>query len=303
MDYRIELRHLRYFIAVAEELHFGRAAQRLHLAQPPLSQQIRQLEAIVGHPLFTRTSRAVKLTSSGEALLGRARRTLQSVEEGLEEARSIGRGEVGFLRVGLIGSCMLTMQAGVPALLREYRQRYPKVNLQLQESFTSGVIRGLATGVLDAGFLRDGGPCDGLVVQKIFTEPFVAVLPSSHRLAKRKTISTRDLRDEPFVFFPREAGLRAYERSISVCEVNGFRPRVVQEASNWLTILRLVGTGLGVTIAPDCVRQIAARDVICRPLKESEVRSDIELAYRMNEDRAMVKAFAAAIRSAPHSPH
>lgn len=118
MSAEIELRHLRYFVAVAEELHFGRAALRLHLAQPPLSQQIRRLETIVGSPLFTRTSRAVKLTSAGEVFLQRARRTLLTVREDLEEARSVARGEIGSLKVGFIGSCMLT---AIPALLGSYR--------------------------------------------------------------------------------------------------------------------------------------------------------------------------------------
>src|ERR1700733_5372499 len=123
MDRDIELRHLRYFVAVAEELHFGRAAQRLHLAQPPLSQQIRKLEDILGHALFTRTSRAVRLTAAGETLLERARRTLQNVQEDLDEARSVGRGEVGSLRVGFIGSAMLTP---LPAMLGHYPPQYPQ---------------------------------------------------------------------------------------------------------------------------------------------------------------------------------
>ncbi|HMF54063.1 MAG TPA: LysR substrate-binding domain-containing protein, partial [Edaphobacter sp.] len=260
MDKDIELRHLRYFVAVAEELHFGRAAQRLHLAQPPLSQQIRKLEEILGHALFIRTSRSVKLTSAGQIFLERARRVLRNVQEDLEEARSIGRGEVGFLRVGFIGSSMLTP---LPAMLGQYRRQYPKVQLQLSETFTSGLIQALTKNTLDAGFLRDGGPTDGLHVEKLFSEPFVAVLPSKHPLAEHKTISAAKLRNEPFVFFSPTAGHRAYEKPISLCEQHGFRPRVVQEAPQWLTILRLVGAGLGVSIAPACVAQIATPDIAC----------------------------------------
>jgi DNA-binding transcriptional LysR family regulator len=140
MDGDIELHHLRYFVAVAEELHFGRAALRLHLAQPPLSQQVRKLEKILGYPLFLRTSRAVKLTSAGEVFLERARRTLRNVQEDMEEARSVGPGEEGFLRVGFIGSAMLIP---LPAMLGCYRRLYPKVNLQLQESYTSSVVQKL----------------------------------------------------------------------------------------------------------------------------------------------------------------
>jgi DNA-binding transcriptional LysR family regulator len=288
MDQDIELRHLRYFVAVAEELHFGRAAQRLHLAQPPLSQQIRKLEEILGYALFTRTSRSVRLTSAGEVFLERARRTLRNVQEDLDEARSIGRGEVGFLRVGFIGSSMLT---SLPAMLGQYRRQYPKVHLQLSENFTSNLIQSLTKNTIDAAFLRDGDPTDGLSIEPLFSEPFVAVLPCNHHLAKRKAISAANLRDEPFVFFTPTAGTLAYRKTISLCEEHGFRPRVVQEAPQWLTILRLVGAGLGVSIAPACVAQIATPDITCRTLRGAKVQSDIELAYRATDDRAIVKSF------------
>jgi DNA-binding transcriptional LysR family regulator len=294
MNREIELRHLRYFVAVAEELHFGRAALRLHLAQPPLSQQIRKLEAILGTPLFTRTSRAVKLTGAGEIFLERARRTLQNVEEDLEEARIVGRGEVGFLKVGFIGSGMLT---ALPAMLGQYRQQYPKVRMQLHESYTSMVMHGLTTNALDVGFLRDGGDAEGLVVEVLLSEPFVAVVPAGHRLANRKSISAAALRDEPFVFFSPTAGSRAYGKPISLCEEHGFHPQIVQEAPQWLTILRLVGAGLGVTIAPECVQQVATPEVACLRLRGARVASDIELAYRTAEDRAIVRAFLSIARS------
>jgi DNA-binding transcriptional LysR family regulator len=213
MDKDIELRHLRYFVAVAEELHFGRAALRLHLAQPPLSQQIRKLEEILGYPLFIRTSRAVKLTSAGEVFLERARRTLRNVQEDMEEARSVSRGEEGFLRVGFIGSAMLTP---LPAMLGRYRRLYPKVNLQLHESFTSAVVQKLLKGELDAGFLRDSGHVDGLEIESLFSEPFIAVVPRKHPLAKYKIISAKELRDEPFVFFSPSAGALAYEKPVSL---------------------------------------------------------------------------------------
>lgn len=294
MNREIELRHLRYFVAVAEELHFGRAALRLHLAQPPLSQQIRKLEEILGYALFTRTSRAVRLTSAGEVFLERARRTLRNVEEDLEEARSIGRGEVGFLRVGFIGSAMLTP---LPAMLGKYRRRYPKVHLQLHESYTSRVLSLIADETIDAGFLRDGGPTPDFEIEPLFSEPFIAVVPRGHRLAGSKAITADKLRDEPFVFFPPSAGAHAYENGIAPCVERGFRPRVVQEAPQWLTLLRLVGAGLGVTIGPACVRQIASDDVVCLNLSGTQARSDIELAYRSGEDRAIVRTFASIARA------
>ena len=300
MNQEIELRHLRYFVAVAEELHFGRAAQRLHLSQPPLSQQIRRLEELLGYPLFVRTTRAVRLTSAGLVFLERARRTLRKMEEDLETTRSVGRGEEGSLSVGFIGSGMLT---GLPAMLGYYRAHFPKVGLQLYEFHTSGAIRGLQDGSLDVAFLRDGGPAEGLMVETLFSEPFRAILPASHALARRSTrraIDAAELRDEPFVFFPLSAGRLAYETPISICEAAGFRPRVVQEAPQWLTIVRLVGAGLGVSIAPRCVERILTQDVACRRLRvkpgTEQAQSRIELAWRRDENRPIVETFCRLAR-------
>jgi len=293
MDRDIELRHLRYFVAVAEELHFGRAAQRLHLAQPPLSQQIRKLEEILGYPLFVRTSRAVRLTSAGEVFLDRAKRTLRNVQEDIDEVRSISCGDVGFLRVGFIGSSMLTP---LPEMLGQYRHQFPKVQLQLRESFSALLEQSLVKGMLDAGFLRDGDPMPGLTIEPLFSEPYVAVLPHPHPLAKSRSISAGQLRDEPFVLFAPTAGKLAYERTLSLCLEHGFRPNVVQEAPQWLTILRLVGAGLGVTIAPECVQQIASPHVVCLRLRGAKVRSQIELAYRSTDDRAILRSFAEIAR-------
>jgi DNA-binding transcriptional LysR family regulator len=225
MDRDIELRHLRYFVAVAEELHFGRAAARLHLAQPPLSQQIRKLEELLGYPLFTRTSRSVSLTNAGAALLQRARRTLRNVQRDIDETRSIGRGDVGSLHIGFIGSAMLST---LPAIFRSYREAYPRVRLHLHESFTAMVIEGMENGTLDAGILRDGDPVEGLHVTTIFSEPFVAVLPATHPCAKQKSISPAVLRGEPFIYYPRSAGARAYDKPLTLCEEHGFRPQIVQ---------------------------------------------------------------------------
>jgi len=304
MNTDIELRHLRYFAAVAEELHFGRAAQRLHLAQPPLSQQIRRLEEILGYPLFERTSRSVSLTAAGQVFLERAQRTLRNVQRDIDETRSIGRGEVGSLHIGFVGSAMLT---GLPAIFRQYRAAYPGVRLHLHESFTANVIEGLHHGTLDAGLLRDGDPGEqtgdraggragdlagGLVTTTIYSEPYVVVLPARHPRAKQKSISPAALRDEPFVYYPRSAGVHAFEKPLALCEAHGFRPQIVQEAHNWLTILRLIGAGLGVTIAPACVRLIASPEVACLAIQGAKVLSTIELACFAGESRPIVQHFA-----------
>ncbi|MGX6448532.1 LysR substrate-binding domain-containing protein [Patulibacter sp. S7RM1-6] len=286
----VELRHLRYFVAVAEELHFGRAAARLHMAQPPLSQAIRRLEAAVGVPLLARTSRSVRLTPAGAAFLDRARRTLRTVEDDVEEARRIGHGETGRLHVGFVGSAMLTT---LPGVLRRYADAYPGVRLGLHESFTARVVDGLRAGDVDAGIVRDAEPVEGLEATPMLTEPFVAVLPRDHPRAGAGALSVGALAGTPFVFPPRAAGARAFEKPLALCEEHGFRPRIAHEASHWLTILRLVGAGLGVSIGPACVRHIATAEVACVDLTEDRVRSELALLRRAGEDRPMVAAFAA----------
>ncbi len=294
MDVGIELRHLRYFVAVAEELHFGRAAERLHLAQPPLSQQIRRLEAMLGYALFARTSRSVTLTAAGLSYLERARRTLRNVQRDIEETRSVARGDVGSLHVGFVGSGML---ASLAAIFRAFREASPGVALHLHESFTAKVADGLENGSLDAGILRDGDATPGVSTEVIFSERYVAVLPVEHALAGRKSLSPAALRGEPFVYYPRSAGARAFEKPLAIFEQHGFRPVIVQEASHWLTILRLVGAGLGVSVAPECVRRLNSRDVVCLPLRGATATSTIELACRTGDARPVVARFAAIARA------
>jgi DNA-binding transcriptional LysR family regulator len=288
MDLDLELRHLRYFVAVAEELHFARAAKKLHLSQPPLSQQIRKMEEILKCPLFIRTSRSVRLTPAGESLLGRARRTLRNVQLDIDEVRSVGAGEVGSLNVGFISSAMLIT---LPQILRTYRKSYPRVHLRLSESFTSLVMGGLLNGTLDAGILRDSDPSDVLNLRPLFFEPYVAVLPATHRCAKQKSILAGALRDEPFVYYPRSAGARAFERPLTIFEEHGFRPQIVQEASHWLSILRLVGAGFGVSVAPACVRFISTPEGVCLPIRNTKISSRVEIAWLKEDLRPIVENF------------
>lgn len=291
----LELRHLRYFVAVAEELHFGRAAERLNLAQPPLSQQIRRLEALVGCPLLLRTSRSVRLTPAGVAFLERARRTLQHVQEDVQEARSIGQGTRGVLRLGFAGSVILTV---LPHLLRSYRTQTPGVELRLNESFTAQVVAGLLNGDLDAGIVRDADPTPGVSLEPMFSEAYVAVLPADHPAAGQASVPVTVLRGEPLIYYPRTAGIRAFEKPLSVCEAHGFRPVVAQEASQWLTILRLVDAGLGVSLAPACVGQIAPPGVVCLPLQGVTLRSEVQFAQREGEARVLVQDFGLLAQAA-----
>ncbi len=298
MNPNIDLRHLRYFLAVAEELHFGRAAMRLHMAQPPLSQRIRRLEEEIGCPLFLRSSRSVKLTPAGKSLVERARRTLQKVDDDLDAVRSVARGEVGVLKIGFVGSAMLTP---LPAILDKYRRLYSRVQLHLNEFHTGQLIDALREGSVDVALARDAGPMKDFQLEHAFIEPFVAVIPKKHPLAGRRTIPISRLRDEPFVWFPRSAGNYAWENAIGLLEQHGFHPKIVQEAPQWLTLVRLVGAGLGITIGPAAVTQIVSRDVVCRKLSPSGGSTSIDLVYRMKEASPLVRAFCDLVRSSRSS--
>jgi len=289
----LELRHLRYFIAVAEELHFSRAAKRLHMAQPPLSQQIRKLEQHIGHPLFTRNSRTVALTQAGEALLEHSRYILRRLDDDLETVRRVGRGEIGTLTVGFIGSAMLTV---LPALIGSYRKRFGKVDLRLRELTTSSLVEAIRQGAVDLGFLRDAGPTEGLIVENVLAERFVVALAKKHRLASRQKISLAELKGEPLILFARELGPLAWDKTIALCETSGIRPAIVQDAPEWLTVLRLVSSGLGFSIAPACVATIQTPGVVCRELTKCPIATNIELARRTDHLNPIMEAFLAEAR-------
>jgi DNA-binding transcriptional LysR family regulator len=183
------------------------------------------------------------------------------------------------------------MLTTLPEIFRKFREAYPGIHLRLYESFTSQVLDGLENGTLDAGILRDSDPLDTLNVTSLFSEPFVAVLPATHPCARQKSISPGMLRDEPFVFYPRTAGARAFEKPMTMFEEYGFRPHIVQEASHWLSILRLVGAGLGVSVAPACVRRFSPTEVVCIPLRNAKVYSNIELGSMRGDARPIVEHF------------
>jgi len=292
MKQEIEFRHLRYFLAVAETLHFSKAAAQLRMAQPPLSQQIRSLERILGYPLFERTTRGVRLTKVGEYFRERARNTVSKMQDDVEMARRLGSGQEGVLTVGFSGSVMLTT---LPRAIERYRRVYPKVELRLRELVTAEQMLSLLDGTLDLGFLRDGESRDGLSIESILRERFIAVLPARHRLAGQATIRPRDLRDEPFVLFARRMGPLAFDRTISCCEAEGFRPKVVQEAPQWPTVVRLVAAGSGISLAPACVANFAMPEVVYKKVRSRHWTS-IDIGLKPNLDNPAVEALLSIVR-------
>jgi DNA-binding transcriptional LysR family regulator len=287
MSDQIELRHLRYFLAVADTLHFSQAAQQLGIAQPPLSQQIKRLEELLGHPLFDRTTRGVKLTLAGKLLADRARSTLEKIQDDLAQVRRLGRGEEGMLTVGFSGSVMFT---SLPAVIESYRRRFPKVELRLREMTTSGQIAALLSGTLDLAFLRDGDPTDGIEMRTLMKEPYVAVLPEAHALTGKRSLRVTDLQNEPFVLFARRMGPLAFDRTIACCERSGFRPNIVQDAPQWPTLVRLVAAGLGVSLAPACVATVPMPGAVYREIRTAG-RTMIDLGTKAGLDKTLVKNF------------
>jgi DNA-binding transcriptional LysR family regulator len=261
MNEELEVRHLRYFLAVAETLHFSKAAERLGMAQPPLSQQIKRLEEILGHRLFDRTTRGVKLTLAGQLLAERARTTLEKIDDDISQVRRLGRGEEGALTVGFSGSVMFT---GLPRAIEAFRRRYPKVELRLRELVTAAQVTALLNGMIDLAFLRDGDPTEGIETQTLLREPYVAVLPEQHPLVRKTSLRVRDLHAEPFILFARRMGPLAFDRTVACCERNGFRPNIVQDAPQWPTLVSLVAAGLGVSLAPACVANVAIPGAVYR---------------------------------------
>ncbi len=287
MNEDIELRHLRYFLAVADTLHFSRAAERLGIAQPPLSQQIKRLEQILGHRLFDRSTRGVKLTLAGQLLAERARSTLEKIQDDLAQVRRLGRGEEGTLTVGFSGSVVFT---DLPAAIEAYRRRYPKVELRLRELSTSAQIAALLDGTLDLAFLRDGDPTEGIQIGTLLRERYVAVLPESHPLARRRVLRVRDLGQQPFVFFARRMGPLAFDRTVACCERSGFRPNIVQDAPQWPTLVRLVAAGLGVSLAPACLAKVAIPGAVYREV-HAACRTTIDLGIKTGSDKVLANNF------------
>lgn len=288
----MELRHLRYFIAVAEELHFGRAAARLGISQPPLSQQIQALEDALGVRLLERTNRRVALSAAGALFLTEARAVLAQLERAVEVARRAGLGELGELKVGFTSSAPFT--STIPRAIQAFRLACPQVHLDLCELSSRGVAEAVAEGRLQVGMLRPLDPLPaGLSALELFVEPLVAVLPAGHPLAGRDSgLELGELHGEPFVFFPRSFGTGLYDQLLELARAAGFTPRIVQEASEAMTLIGLVATGLGVSVLPASFSRMRIDGVVCRTLRDPGASTAVWLVRREGEASPLVQRFA-----------
>jgi DNA-binding transcriptional LysR family regulator len=289
----MELRHLRYFVAVAEELHFTRAAERLHIGQPPLSQQIQALEAELGAQLFERSKRWVRLTEAGRLFLDDARRILALAEQAAATARRAQRGEAGELRIGFTFSTPFTPLFA--SVINRYRQRFPLVRLTLHEMATLPQIEAIGQRTLDLGFVRppEVAIADGVTLSVLRQDPLLLVLPSAHPLAAQAQIAIRELAGQAFVMYPKDAGTGIYPQIFRLCRAAGFVPHIAQEAGEASTIIGLVAAGCGISVLPASFDRIRMDGVCYRPIADPAATTSLLLARRRGPGTPLVDAFVA----------
>lgn len=289
----MEFRQLRYFVTIAEELHFGRAAERLHMTQPALSKQIVVLEKEIGVQLLARTKRTVQLTIAGQVFLERAKQLLFQADEAIQLARRTADGEQGRLTIGFTTTATYTV---LPELVRRFRDRYPKVELTMLELCTEAQVIALNQREIDLAFLHPPIDERGLAVHSILEESFVVVLPKQHPLLKEDCLSLKALADEAFIVHPRQEGPVLYDGFIHLCQQLGFQPNIVKEVISHQTRICLVAAGMGLTFVPESVQSLVGADVACRPIEDSPIKLQFAAAWRQDCAAPTLREFLAVVR-------
>ncbi|MGV0028291.1 LysR family transcriptional regulator [Phormidesmis priestleyi] len=291
----MELRHLRYFVAVAEELHFNRAAERLHIAQPPLSQQIKQLEIELGVELFhRRTKRQVQLTEAGQVLLQATYPILAQLDQAICDTQRAGRGETGGLTIGFTSSVVYDV---LPAILYRFRQHFPQVDLVLQELTTTQQEEALQNQRIEVGFCHLPLKDASLVSETILEEPLVVVLPATHPLATETILSVRSLANESFILFPRHLGPGLYDQIVSFCKQANFSPKVMQEAIQMQTIIGLISAEMGVALVPASLQNLQRSGVVYKPLQEATPQVETAVVWRSDSSSSVLREFLQVVRA------
>ena len=279
----IELRHLRYFIAVAEELHFGHAAARLNISQPPLSQQIQILEQQIGARLFARTNRSVSLTEAGRQFLADSRQILSQVDDAAARAARLHHGETGELRIGFTSSAPFIK--AVSDTLSTFRRRYPDVHIQTRETNTREQIVPLNEGALNLGLMRNTQLPDTLVWERVLREPLLAMVPRDHPLASQPRVSLRELAREPFVFFDPHVGTGLYDDILGLMRRYDLTPAITQEVGEAMTMIGLVAAGRGVSILPASFRRVQLLEMCWLPIEEQDAVSEMWLVWSKHHEQ------------------
>lgn len=294
----LELRHIRYFLAVADEGHITRAAERLGMQQPPLSQQIRALERELHVQLFRRLPRGVELTSAGQAFRQEAQAVVRHLEQAQEAARRAARGEIGNIAVGFTTSA--PFHPLVPQVIRSFNQAHPDVSMVLEENASTDLTASLKQNKLDVGFVRTPvDPSEGIETTLLIEEPMVIAFPKDHPLAgaESRKLSLSDLSKEKFVGYRRPSGPGLYDTVIAACRACGFSPRMGQDAPRMSSTLNLVAAGVGISIVPRSLKRMKLDGVSFRELQKPAIVAPILLAKRRGPGSAVVRKFGALARA------
>ena len=293
----MEFRHLRYFVAVAEELHFGRAADRLQMTQPALSKQIAGLEKELNVQLLVRSKRRVHLTAAGLVFLEQANRLLAQADEVIRLVQRTASGEVGVLRIGFTATATSTV---LPTLVNRYRERCPKVELTMQELCTETQVTALNKHKIDIAFLHPPIDKRGLQLYPILVEEFVVVLPKQHPLLKKyECIPFVALADESFIIHPRREGPVLYSSFIQLCQQSGFQPRIVEETTSLQSRVCLAAAGIGITFVPRSSQVLVGTEVVCRPLADCPIQLEFAAAWRQDSTSPTLREFLAILLKSP----
>lgn len=295
----IDLKQLKYFLAVAEEKSFSRAAERLHISQPPLSQQIQKLEAELGVRLFARTTRTFELTAAGKALMGEAADMLDKMRIAIDTVRQVDRGEVGRLRVGIVGSAMW---GPIPGILEAFQSRYPRVTWTLHESAPTAQYEALRSKQIDVGFWReprldpDQLRRDGLRQELCFRESVCVAVNRNHPLAARPSIDLAEIAGEPMLTLALDKSSEP-RYLLACCEKAGFTPTLFQEATEPQTLLAMVGAGLGVALMPETTSRIGWPGVSFLPIRTNPPSANLYVCYAALDDAPVVRAFLNVVKA------
>lgn len=291
----MELRLLHYFVTLAEELHFGRAARRLFISQPPLSVAIKQLEGELQAQLFERSSKGVRLTAAGEHLLDRARQLLALSHQAAQETRDVARGTVGHLRLGFVGS---SLYRGLPQALEAMQQTHPRVRVDMLEANSAEQIQGLQQMRLDVALVHSIQPPDGIASQLIMEEPFVVCLPDRHALCTSQAVDLADLKDDRLILFSNLVSPTYHQRIYEMCQAHGFAPEVRHEVRHWLSVIALVSLGQGVALVPAALERVGLPHLVFRPLLGEHPRSEMLAMWRAAPANPLVQALLVHIHRA-----
>ncbi len=300
----MEFRHLRCFLILAEELHFGRAAQRLAMSQPPLSVTIQQLEASVGAKLFLRNSKSVQLTAAGQALVPQARALLAQARQAMQLAKDVAQGQAGSLRIGFVGAMLYR---GLPQVLKPFQAAHPRLRVELHEMSSAEQLAELARDRLDAGFVHTALVPQGLSQILVASQPLVACVPHTHGLALRlqpqAPVDLAWLCHEPLALVSREVSPDYHDRILSMCAQAGWQPQVRHELRHWLSVVSLVSQGMGVALVPEALQRSGLAGAVFAPLSQATPPYETRCLWREGRDRpdsgdhAALSAFLAMVRT------